>query len=126
MNSSDGPAVRFTPYALRLRAAFAGSQAPRHVQDYKQLRCWKAAQELARELIPKTEAFPVETRFGMASQIRNAAVSIPANIAEGCGRDSDRAFANHVRIALGSAFELESLLFLSGDLGYLSRPDTSR
>ncbi len=66
-----------------------------------------------------TRTFPAEERFGLTSQIRRAAVSIPTNIAEGCGRRSEAEFANFLNIAMGSASELEYLLLLAGELNLI-------
>ena len=66
-----------------------------------------------------TEAFPSRERFGLTDQIRRASISIPANIAEGCGRRSQRDFARFLQISVGSANELEYHLLLARELGYL-------
>jgi four helix bundle protein len=67
-----------------------------------------------------TRRFPDDERFGLTSQLRRACVSMPMNVAEGRGRRSDRAFAHHVRIALGSHAEVETCLEIARRLGYLT------
>ncbi len=71
------------------------------------------------QIYPLLGAFPKDERFGLVDQICRAAVSIPANIAEGCGRGSDADFARFLQIAMGSASELEYEIFLSKDLGFI-------
>jgi four helix bundle protein len=90
------------------------------VQDYRNLRVWKLAIVLARETYRATSRFPSDERFELRAQIRNAASSVPANIAEGRARGRDREFAYFLRIALGSATELESHLFLARNLGFIA------
>ncbi len=70
-----------------------------------------------------TSRFPREEQFGLTSQIRRASVSIPSNIAEGAGRDSDAEFLRFLRIALGSLNEVETLFCISSDLDMVSEPD---
>jgi four helix bundle protein len=89
------------------------------VQDFRNLKVWEKAHLLALAVYRATEAFPARERYGMTSQLRRAAYSVPGNLAEGCGRGTDRDFARHVQIALGSASELEYFLLLARDLGYL-------
>jgi four helix bundle protein len=72
-----------------------------------------------------TEAFPVSQRYGLISQIQRSAVSIPSNIAEGSGRSSNKEFVRFLRIAYGSACELETQLILACDLGYISTQNLS-
>ncbi|EXJ13566.1 hypothetical protein D779_3616 [Imhoffiella purpurea] len=75
---------------------------------------------LALEIYKATRGFPDAERFGLSAQMRRCAVSVPSNIAEGCGRGTDADFARFVRIAAGSANELEYQCLLSRDLSYLS------
>ena len=91
------------------------------MQDFKKLKVWGKAHHLTLFLYTATKEFPKEELYGLTSQIRRSAASIPANIAEGCSR-SNREFYHHLRIAMGSASELEYHLILSADLMYL-RPD---
>jgi four helix bundle protein len=88
--------------------------------SYKELRAWKQAVDLALEVYRLTEGFPKSELYGLTTQIRRSAVSVPSNIAEGKGRFSDREFALFLRHARGSLLELETQLFIAGKLGYLS------
>jgi four helix bundle protein len=90
------------------------------VGDYKKLEVWQAAHKVACEVYRETANFPKTEAYGLTSQLRRAAASIPANIAEGCGRRGDAEFSRFVRISLGSATELEYHLLLSHDVGFLS------
>lgn len=87
--------------------------------NFKNLDVWKLARELCKEIYEITNNFPTEERFGLTSQIRRCAVSIPSNIAEGTSRTSDKDFSRFLDIALGSCFELETQIILSMDLGFL-------
>jgi four helix bundle protein len=93
------------------------------MQDFKQLKVWEKSHQLTLDVYRATVSFPQEERYGLTSQIRRAASSIPANIAEGCGRDSQGDFLRFLRIALGSASELEYHLILACDLDYLPDAD---
>jgi four helix bundle protein len=90
------------------------------VQDFRKLRVWQAAHSYALLIYHTTAAFPGAERFGLTSQLRRTAVSIGANIAEGCGRGSDADARRHFQIALGSACEALSLILLARDLGMLT------
>jgi four helix bundle protein len=89
------------------------------VSDYRNLEVWQKAHALALRIYQTTISFPKDELYGMTSQIRRAAVSIPANLAEGSGRSSKPEFARFSRISLGSANEVEYFLLLARDLGYL-------
>ena len=78
------------------------------VQHYRQLIAWQKAMELVELVYDLTDDFPTEERFGLASQIRRAVVSIASNIAEGQGRNSTKEFINHLSIAYGSLMEMET------------------
>jgi len=90
------------------------------MRDYKKYDTWKIAHELVKEIYIVSENFPKSELFGLTSQIRRASVSIPTNIAEGCGRSTDKEFARFLEISLGSTNETEYLLLLSCDLGFAS------
>jgi four helix bundle protein len=90
------------------------------VKDFRHLSAWRKAHALALEVYRATAGFPAEERFGLTSQMRRAAVSVPANVAEGCGRGSDADFGRFLQIALGSASELEYHLILARDLGFIA------
>jgi four helix bundle protein len=87
--------------------------------DYRKLEEWQAAHALTLEVYQVTGRFPRSEGFGVTSQLRRAASSIGVNIAEGCGRNSDRELARFLRVALGSANEVDYLLHLARDLGFL-------
>jgi four helix bundle protein len=85
----------------------------------KGLHVWQKAHQLTLRVYKETEAFPQRERFGLSDQTRRASASIPANIAEGCGRRSQRDFARYLQVCNGSTNELEYHLLLARDLGYL-------
>jgi four helix bundle protein len=90
------------------------------VKDFKELRVWQKAHALGLEIYQATRSFPRDEIYGLTSQIRRAAVSVGANIAEGCGRRSDGEFARFLQIARGSASELEYHLLFARDLKLLT------
>ncbi len=90
------------------------------MHNYKELKVWQHAMELAKEIYRLTADFPKEEIYGLTSQLRRAAVSVPANIAEGSGRESDREFSRFLSMASGSCAELETLVELSARLGMLN------
>lgn len=89
------------------------------MQDYKSLKVWEKAHQLVLDIYKATYNFPKEELFGLVSQLRRAAVSIPTNIAEGTSRKSRKDFIRFLEIAFGSAKEVEYELFLSNDLKYI-------
>lgn len=93
------------------------------MRNYKDLLVWEKAHQLTLGIYKHSQGFPKEERFGLASQIRRAASSIPANLAEGCGRRSDGEMARFVQIAMGSGAELSYHLLLCRDLGMLAQEE---
>ena len=89
----------------------------RTVKSYRDLVAWQRARELVKEVYLLTAKFPVGERFGFVSQMDRAAVSIPSNIAEGYGRLTTQDYLKFLRIARGSAYELETQLVLAVDIG---------
>ena len=96
------------------------------LQNYRDLEVWQRAMTLAEDCYMVTREFPRDELFGLTSQIRRAAVSIPANNAERQGRRHTKEFLNHLSIARGSLKELETHLVLSHRIGHLKRPDLER
>lgn len=94
--------------------------------DYKSLKIWQRAHALTLEVYKASARFPASERYGLVSQLRRASSSIPANLAEGAGRNTQRELARFCRIALGSANEAEYHLLLARDLGYLADQDHQR
>ena len=93
------------------------------MQDFRNLKVWQKSHPLAVELYKVTENFPGSEIYGLTAQIRRTCTSIPANIAEGCGRSGDAEFGRFLTIAMGSACELEYHLLLSRDLKFLKNSD---
>ena len=91
------------------------------MQDFKNLQVWQKSHALVLDVYAKTANFPPSEMYGLVSQIRRAAVSIPSNIAEGSSRGGDKEFAQFLRIACGSTSELEYLSILVADLAYLDK-----
>ena len=89
------------------------------MRDFKTLEVWKKSHLLTLEVYKASAKFPASEMYGLTSQIRRAAASIPANIAEGCGRDTDADLRRFLHIAGGSANELEYHILLAFDLNYI-------
>jgi four helix bundle protein len=90
------------------------------VHNLKELKIWNKAIDLSIEVYKATADFPADERFGLVSQSRRAAVSIPSNIAEGAGRNSPKEFTNFLGIANGSSYELQTQLVISNRLNLLN------
>src|SRR6476646_9609974 len=93
------------------------------VKDFRELKVWERAHQMTLLAYKLTDRFPKHELFGLASQIRRCSSSIPANIAEGCGRVGNSEFHRFLQIACGSANELEYHFLLARDLGYISESD---
>lgn len=93
------------------------------MQDFHTLKVWEKAHQLTLDIYRATAMFPKEELYGLTSQIRRASSSIPANIAEGCGRGGNAELRQFLQIAMGSASELEYHLLLARDLNYLNTND---
>ena len=89
------------------------------LKSYKELKVWQKAYNLCIEIYKITRTFPKEELYGLTSQIRRAAVSVPSNIAEGYGRKTTPEYLRSLYIAYGSSCELETQILLSGDLGLM-------
>lgn len=96
------------------------------MHNFRELMIWKSARNIVKEIYKITKSFPKEELFGLTNQIRRCAVSMPSNIAEGCGRDSDKSLAYFLSVALGSSCEVETQLLLAYDLEYLSQNDCDK
>ncbi len=90
------------------------------MKDFRQLKVWEKSHQLALAIYKATKEFPKEELYGLTSQIRRSSMSIPTNISEGCGRNTDADFARFLQIAMGSASETEYQLILAHDLEFLS------
>lgn len=93
------------------------------MKDFRRLSVWEKAHRLTLRSYSATKAFPRDEMFGLTSQIRRAVAAIPANIAEGCGKNTDAEFARYLQIAFGSACELEYHILLASDLKYLEEEE---
>lgn len=89
------------------------------LSDYKQLRVWQKAMDLTLEIYKLVKLLPKEETYALSDQMRRAVVSIPSNIAEGQGRNSDKEFVNFLSIARGSLWELETQIEICERLGYI-------
>ncbi|HLE35961.1 MAG TPA: four helix bundle protein [Candidatus Acidoferrales bacterium] len=92
------------------------------MRNFRNLQVWQKAHSLTLKVYKATASFPREELYGLTSQMRRASGSVPANIAEGYGREGPAEFARFLSIAMGSASELEYHLLLAHDLNYLGLP----
>ncbi|MDA3953161.1 MAG: four helix bundle protein [Bacteroidales bacterium] len=95
------------------------------MHNFKELIVWQKARKLVKEVYVVVKNFPEDEKYGIISQIKRASISIPANIAEGAGRNTNKDFGRFLDIATGSSFELETLIILSLDLDFLKESDYS-
>ena len=93
------------------------------MRNFRELEIWKKGMAIAKKIYTLTSDFPIEEQYGLVNQMRRCAVSIPSNIAEGCGR-GDKELRHFLRIAMGSSFELESQVILANDLGFMGEIET--
>jgi four helix bundle protein len=89
------------------------------MRDFRELNVWQESHKLTLEIYEISKSFPKEELFGLTSQMRRAASSVPTNIAEGCGRGSQKDYAHFLQIAIGSAFEVDYQILLAKDLKYI-------
>lgn len=100
---------------------FAGT-----MRDFRTMRIWREGISLTVSAYELANSFPVDERFGLRSQIKRAAVSIPSNIAEGCSRASNKEFKHFLEISLGSAFEAESDMEIASRLKMIPEQDHTK
>ena len=96
------------------------------MKNFRQLHVWEKAHQFVLEVYRVSRVFPKEERYGLTSQLRRSAMSIPTNIAEGCGRQGDAELSRFCQIAMGSASEVEYQLQLATDLNILSKDEYAK
>lgn len=96
------------------------------LQSYRELKIWKMAMDLVEKIYRITKTFPDDERFGLTSQMRRAAASIPANIAEGYGRFHRGEYLHHLSIARGSLCELETFILISKKLQFINEESPAK
>ena len=89
------------------------------MHNFKELKVWQLGIEISKQTFLITSNFPSAERYSLTSQLTRSAISIPSNIAEGCGRKSNKEFNQFLSISLGSAFELETQIILAYEFGYI-------
>ncbi len=116
-----------SPWIVDEREADAGgfSEGGSSITDFRDLDVWKEGMQLATAIYDRTSDFPREELYGLTSQLRRASVSVPANISEGYGRNSSGNYIHFLKISLGSAREIETLVELSRRLGFLKADDAT-
>ena len=91
------------------------------VRRFEDLRVWKEPMDLVDDIFEVTSQFPKSEVYGLTNQIRRSAISVPSNIAEGCGMATDKSFVNYLHNALGSAKEVKCQLMIAARLGFLEK-----
>jgi four helix bundle protein len=93
------------------------------IHNFKELQVWQKSIDLAVFAYELTAKFPKEEKFGLVSQIQRSAVSVPLNIAEGCGRVSSKELQHFLSVSMGSSFEMETQMILANRFGYISEQE---
>ncbi len=93
------------------------------IKSYTDLDVWQKSRDLVITIYEMSKNLPREEQFGLIQQIRRSAISIPSNIAEGCGRETSKDTIRFLYIARGSLYELESQLYIASDLNYIEKSD---
>ena len=93
------------------------------MHNYKKLNVWVSSISLVKNIYKLTRKFPKDEMFVLTQQLRRAAISIPSNIAEGAGRNSNARFKNFLQISIGSCYEAETQLIISKELEYISEEE---
>ncbi len=93
--------------------------------DYKNYKVWQRSHKLVLAIYSITDTFPKAEQFGLVSQMNRAAVSVPTNIAEGCGRETQKELIRFLYISSGSAHELDYLLLVSKELGFIKESEAN-
>ena len=93
------------------------------MHNYHELKIWQESRKLVKAIYALSSNFPKEEMYGLTSQIRRAAISIPSNIAEGTGRTSNKEFQRFLDYAIGSLFEIETQIILANDLEFIKTED---
>lgn len=96
------------------------------MKDFRSLKVWEKSHSISLDIYRLTKGFPKDEQFNLTSQLRRAITFMPTNLAEGCGRGSDKDFKRFVQIAMGSASEAEYLILLSKDLNYISEKEFNK
>lgn len=91
------------------------------MHNFKELNVWKESKDFCVLIYKLTNTFPNSEKYGIVSQINRSSVSMPSNIAEGAGRNSNNDFARFIHIATGSSFELETQLMIAFEIGYIDK-----
>lgn len=90
------------------------------MHNFRELKIWQLGMKIAKDIFTISKSFPVDEKYGLISQVRRAAISIPSNIAEGTSRKSKNEFAHFIDIAIGSCYEIETQILLSIDFSYIN------
>jgi len=91
------------------------------MHNFKELKVWRAGIDVTKAIFQLTKSFPSVERYGLISLLTRSAISIPSNIAEGCGRKTNKDFYQFLNIALGSSFELETQLIIAKEFDYINQ-----
>jgi len=93
------------------------------MHNFRELKIWQEAMEITKMTYKTTRLYPSHEIYGLTSQMNRAAISIPSNIAEGAGRNTNKDFIHFLNIAMGSCFELETQMTLANEFGYVQKDD---
>ena len=96
------------------------------IKSFRDLRVWRSAFDLTIQIYKLTSSFPQHETYGLKSQMQRSAISIPSNIAEGCGRTGNNELKHFLTISLGSSYELETQIILANEFGYINNDDLNK